>query len=267
MDPQKKKQGLSGAGIAAVVIGVLVVGGLVLALLAWGVMGLRGGPREGERITDQMGRLIEQAGSGERAPVDRIELESYSGGERGRAERVLQRVLNESIAIQNEYLAELQRIGWDRVLDPVRLDGDRDMTESNRILAGGREAATRLCREQESRLLAAAREAVQEAYPNAASRQEVLDGIEKGMREAAGPRQEICRMELAIIDEVAGMMGVLESDPGWTVDGEYFMFTGDDHVERFNRHLDAMQALVQQQDALRRENMDKAQQDLRKMGL
>ncbi len=250
-----------------------MVGGLgVLWFLAFGGL-LASAPQltapagTTERLTDQLTRVMEQSNSDSLEMVDELQVGTPTRDAKGQAEVFAAKTLNAMIAVQNEYIAEMQVIGWDKVLDADRLRADADLSESMRMMEQARGAANRLCREQRSRFEAAGRQAAEELDMTPREKQQLLESFLRGVESSAGDRDEICRLELAILDEFGGLLAVFGSDPGWVLKDGMFLFTEDRHVERFNHHFQNIQTMTEQQEALRKAAMSEGQAQLRKAGL
>lgn len=250
-----------------------MVGSLCLVwFLAFGGLLASGQPvslpgASGPKVSDQLDRVAEQATADTLVPIDEVQVGEASRDVVGQAKVFVSQVLNEMIAIQNEYMAEIQVIGWEKILDADRLSADADLSESLRMMNQARDAATRMCEQQTPRLEAAGKRIAAGLNLSEKEKQSILEGFLKGLREKAAEREEVCRLEIAILDEFGGVLGVFASDPGWTVENGQFLFTEDRHVERFNHHYQNITVMTEQQDALRKQAMAETQTKLREIGL
>lgn len=218
------------------------------------------------RLSEKMTTLIDQTTDNTLTRIEDIEAGPQRPGMKGQLSTFATAMFNEMIAIQNEYIAELTVIGWDTVLDPARLKADPDMTQSAQMLTQARDAATRLCAQQERRLEAKARQVVSELTLRESDRKTLFQSFMRGMEEKAPVRAEICRLEVAIIDEVGEVLFVLAGDPNWVHEDGMFLFSDDQNVETFNTHWGAIQTMSAKQKALQKDAMTEAQQGLRAAG-
>lgn len=249
--------------------------GAFAVFLLFASAGVSAGGQEGSgsggeerRIADDTDQLIEEI-TGEDAgigPVSKIEESNFSDDQKGQLRLFATRVLNSQIEMRNAYMAELQRAGWDTILDPKRLAADASMEQSNRIVDEARSAAARLCREMRPRSEATARVVAAELNLPESTKRELLAGFLQATEEMAPTSDELCRLELAILEEIAGAVSVFGRDPDWQLDGEQYVFSEDRYVDEFNAHIQQFQALSETQTALQREVMTKASAQIRKAG-
>lgn len=77
---------------------------------------------EGQRISDQLARVMEQPSGDVPAPMAMITLDTPGTGERGRLEQLAVRLCNETIVIQNEYVERFN--GHMNTLDALIIQQD-----------------------------------------------------------------------------------------------------------------------------------------------
>ncbi|WP_367873725.1 hypothetical protein [Luteolibacter sp. Populi] len=148
-----------------------------------------------------------------------------------KARHLMQTVVNDSIALQNEYIAALEKEGLLRLLLAERLAGDKDFSESRKIVAALRDTA----KAYRERSLAVAKSVPQrlEKYDmSAGDKRDYLRGYENG-----GTRrvEETWKFELAIIEHMSRAIDHLEATRSdWNLENEMIVFTQDKDLETYN---------------------------------
>jgi cell division septum initiation protein DivIVA len=223
----------------------------------------------GNEMADRMDQLIEEttgddAGFG---PVASLEEQGYSDDELGQAKLFATRVLNEHIAMRNEYMAELQSIGWASILDANRLKADAGLEQSNRMLEQARLAAVAMCEDMRPRSIANARSVAAQLKLSERQKKALVEGFILGLDRNVATTETLCRMELSILDEVAAIVSIFARDTAWEAQDGNYLFSDDRYVQEFNGRLQNVELLTKTQTDLQRKSMTQAAERMRRLDL
>lgn len=192
-------------------------------------------------------------------PVDRI---PKARGAVGEAERFMKESMDRMRSLRNDYLLELDAIGWNSILDPSRLKADKTLTESELIIKQAKAVLTRnKKRFRES--LEIYRDNISALSVRESSKRNMRSGFDRGMEKAKASIDVMYLLEAKVIDEVENMITLLSAKKGaWAVEGENIMFYNDSDLERFNSYHASIQSIIQQQEEITRRETQAVKQNL-----
>lgn len=168
--------------------------------------------------------------------------------------------MNRVVALRNEYVAALKGAGVETLLEPRRLDRDRDMAEGRRILAAARVAAQSM-RAKLLALLAELPARVEETAMEDGLKQATIASIRSELPARTQQYEGQFALELKAYDEFASILDLLER-AAWEFDGERIVFAGDADAEAYNAALDRIDAIVAEQEAFQRRALDATRRSL-----
>ena len=144
---------------------------------------------------------------------------------------LMQTLVNDSIAIQNDYIAAMEKEGLMRLLLAERLDADKDFSESRKIVAALRKTAETY----RDKSLAVANSVPQRLEKYDMSPGDKRDYLRGYQRSGSRTVQETWKYELAIIGHMGRAIDHLEATRSdWTVENELISFTEDKDLETYN---------------------------------
>ena len=191
----------------------------------------------------------EEDENGRMAP---IEIESSAAsGEFATMEASLNEYLNQVIANGNDYLTELDAIGYESLLDGNRIKKDADLAESRFIVE--RAAAIVDKYEQLNEQTAfdfRDRFAEQEISP--ASKQSFRESFDEKLAPSLDRARQIWDLErqaLAKVDEMVHFLAMSQSS--WAMEGDQYVFDTDKNLAIFNQIFAEIDETTAQQDELR----------------
>jgi hypothetical protein len=185
-----------------------------------------------------------------------------AGDDAGILRDYLTSVLNQSIALRNDYLAEITATGWDKALDPDRLRADKDLSQSLAMVAKAKAIVAKF-RGRTHALMGDLRNQIMALKVDEAQKQSVLKGFDESTAKSAGSVDAQWDMEARIVDEVGGIFELLRDRQGqWQVNGREVLFRNQADLAAFNAHLAAVQEISRQEEQLRSQKMAKATSDL-----
>lgn len=193
-------------------------------------------------------------------------MQAPAGGATGPAAevaRVVRDMINEMSGVQNVYVRRIAEIGLERLLDPVRLDGDRGMAEGRRMIAEARAAAD-TAKADSLGVLDAFPDRIRAAALGDRDRAEMLKGAERSLPTARERIERQFDLELAAYREMSSLLDLLA-----TVDWEYaddrMVFADDAHVDAYNGLLAKLDAIVAEQSRSQSEQIEEARGKLQQL--
>jgi hypothetical protein len=253
--------------------GVRGVGGafLVIWLVAFFGIAPANAPTQSKvgepALSGKIAEMREAVREGRLVSVAPVEQRVGGKSERELAVEFNNRVLNAIMDQRNGYLAEIKAIGWETILDADRLYADNGMVETAQMLAQAEDAAIRSCESYREKSEASARRVAAEIGASAAMQKELLEGFMAGMERGAPVAEEICRIEMALLQEFEGAMLILQNDRDWVVENGSIMFMSAASLENFNGHLTRIQAMTAEQAKLQDDSLKRGQELLERAGM
>jgi hypothetical protein len=183
------------------------------------------------------------------------------------ARHIVQSVMNDSIAIQNEYVAALEKEGLMRLLLPERLDADKDFSESRKIVAALRETAERY-RVKSLAVAKSVPERLEKYDLSAAEKRDFLKGYGNKNTSAPNIAEQNWKLELSIIDHMERAIDHLEATRSdWILENGAVAFLHDKDIETYNAILADMDTAAAEQTKLQeaaKENFKEKSETLKK---
>lgn len=204
--------------------------------------------------------VSEQTRDDPAARIDPFDIGPVAEDEAGRMHQVMRQYLNAAFQVRNDYLAELEAMGWSGILDADRLKADAGMVESKRLVAEARAAMARA----ETGSVAALKSipGLIEAAPiTAANKREMLKGYEGSLAKGLADIRGAYALESETLDQFAGMVELLERVE-WDVDQSQIVFVHDVDVETYNAHFHRITALTEEIAARQKQGLEQARDKL-----
>ena len=196
---------------------------------------------------------------------ERVDTTPKARGELGEMERHLKTCLNQAAAEQNEYLLELEAIGWGRILDPERVKQDKALIESTVILKQAKgivkkhRAKVYVLREETRKEIG--RLNVSESF-----KREMLGSFDKAMDKSKRQLDAHWDLEEKILTTFESIVAFLSARVGaWVVSEGQIHFYREEDTNRYNAFLASVQDAVRQQEAIRKQMAEAADDCLNKM--
>ena len=185
-----------------------------------------------------------------------------SSGRSGQIDKFLRESINQMVALRNQYQAELYNIGWDRLLDPGRIALDTRLVKSKAKIRQAKEIVDKY-EKQVNALLDNMRNDINKLNLSANEKAKARDAFERGTQESSQTRNQIWQLERAIVWKCGEMIEYLYSDYGyWSVSDGQMIFSNNEKAAAYNRHLEAIEKLVAQEEQLRRYGAQKVEASL-----
>lgn len=235
---------------------------IFICMIASGLIGYSQQKQEAKHalseIQDQYSALIESSTDSQGLPkrIEKpINTTPKARGEFGEMERFMKEFMDQMASQRNDYLLELEAIGWNSILDANRIKADKTFVESKVTIQKAKEVVKKY-KEQTSTLLSNAKENIRSLNISETSKREMLSGFDKGMEKAKKNIDAMWSLEGQTINEFENIMNLLSARKGaWVVEGEQILFYNDSDLDRFNSYIASIQNIVNQQEEIQRQSV------------
>lgn len=196
--------------------------------------------------------------------------DSGKGGsaELDKMRRLMQAFYQDLAAFQNEYLQELDRARINVLLDPQRVAGDTDFSESYAILAKVRRTVKEFRKRNEDMLTDFPLKLKAASFSPSITANAVKE-YEVGMAESLPVMKENWDIEEKSVDLMSSLIEHFDARRGhWVVEGGKFLFEETADLERFNSLLAEINVGVQRQAEIKeraQKKTSKALDDMKSM--
>lgn len=234
---------------------------IFLSLIAGGILSAakhkQGAVEALTSIQQEMGRIANTSVDAAGVPmqIDRISSTApKASGEFGELERFMKEYFDSLVVLRNEYLLELNAIGWPSLLDSRRLAKDTTLSESKVMLERAKLIAAKYEKKNHD-FLEGMKTRIKDTNVSDSTKQEMLAGFERGMKQ--GGRQkldEMWKLEKQAIAQFDHIFLLLSARKNWVVQGDQILFNKEEDLTRYNSYLAAINQLVERQRQLEKDN-------------
>jgi len=209
-------------------------------------------------IKDQYSKILESSTDSRGLPKcieTPIKTTPKAHGEFGEIERFIKEFMAQMVSLRNDYLLELEAIGWNSILDPNRIKEDKTFVESRVIIQKARGIVKKYT-DKTTNLLNDAKNKIRSLNISESSKRSMLSGFDRGMKEAKENIDAMWSLEAKTIDEFENIITFLAARKGaWFVKGEQILFYNDSDLERFNFYIASIQNIMKQQEQIQRQSI------------
>ena len=193
-----------------------------------------------------------------------VDTKPKSRGEYGEIERYMKEIMDQMVSQRNNYINELNSIGWNSILDASRIENDKSLIESKALIRKAR-ALVKKYSEKTQVLLKDAKNNIHSLDVSESVKQNMIIGFNEGMDIAAADIEKTWDLEGQAIDEFAGIINLLAATTSdWVVQGGQILFVSEANLRKFNGHILTIQDIVQQQLNIQSKNQSEVN---RRLGL
>lgn len=159
--------------------------------------------------------------------------------------------------LRNDYLLELQAIGWERFLDPRRLANDLRLAESVTMMSQAKAIVEKYQAKSEA-MVGEGRSRIAQLAISEGARRSMLAGYETGVKESAANNTLTWELERQVLREMESLIVMLGmTRKNWAVQDEQILFQRDADLARFNGHLERVNEIVQRQQEIIQGQVDR----------
>lgn len=182
----------------------------------------------------------------------RLDTERKARGKFGEVEGWWRDYMAQAISQRNDYLRELDRIGWARILDPERIARDTTLVESRMMIQRAKEIVEKYER-MTGTLLANTRQRMQGLATSTSLRQELTSGFDRGMEEAQIER--LWALEKEVLSESESIFDLLSRRPRqWVISDGRILFYDKNDLRRFHSCIISIQDFASEQQEIQHRN-------------
>lgn len=193
------------------------------------------------------------------------EFKSKGDSEPARMGAVLQRIFYRTTEHRKQYESEFNALKWDTILDPMRLGGDKDFSESFSIISKAKTIISRYQATTDS-LFLAMRSEIEGADLDAQAKRGMLAGFDKSEPQGKADANQLWSIEMEIVNTVETMLADLRRNrSAWTVKDKQIIFTSQSSLDSYRANLDLINRLSKKQDMLRQNSLKRSSDKLNQL--
>jgi hypothetical protein len=177
-------------------------------------------------IQQELGRVASAStdSSGLPTRIERTPSEiPKAKGEFGEMERFVKEFLDRVVAQRNDYLLELDAIGWNSILDAKRIRNDTTLSESKMMIERAKIIADKY-EKKTSELMNGTRAHINALNMSESNKREMLAGFERGMSKSGKVIDEQWKLEKQVLLQVENIILLLAAKKNWMVQGDQIFF-------------------------------------------
>lgn len=259
-----RKRGAQVAGLSFLAI--------FISMVASSLIGYSQQKHEAKEVVSEIQRqyseLIESSTDAQGLPrriENPINTTLKSSGELGELERFMKEFIDQLASQRNDYLLEIEAIGWNGILDANRIKNDKTFVESKVIIQKAKEVVAKYTKKTEE-LLENARNKINTLNISESSKRNMLSGFDRGIEKAKANIDVMWALEAKVINEFENIITLLSANKdAWVVDGEQILFYNNSDLERFNSYIASIEYIVQQQEQVQRQSVQTVNQNFDRM--
>lgn len=175
-------------------------------------------------------------------------------------ERFVKEFIDRFVAQRNDYLPELEAIGWNSILDAQRVKNDTTLSESKVMIARAKAIIDKY-ENKTADLMQGTKAHINSLNMSESTKREMLAGFDRGMSKAGKQIDEQWKLEKQVVVQFENVFLLLAASKKWVVEGEQILFYTDDDLARFNSYIGTIQNLTQQQEQLQKKSYAEVNQN------
>ena len=184
-------------------------------------------------IQQEFGRVVSAStdSSGLPTRIERSPSESPKAkGEFGEMERFVKEFIDRFVAQRNDYLLELDAIGWSSILDAKRIRNDTTLSESKAMLERAKAIADKY-EKKTADLMNGTRAYINALNISESNKREMLAGFARGISKSSKKIDEQWKLEKQVLLQFENVILLLAARKNWVVQGEQILFNRDKRGE------------------------------------
>ena len=256
-----KRRGWGFSGLSLVLILALATVGTLINFKA------RENREQMARMNAGMRKEMEAIASAvkEGKPTAKIDTTPAAQGDIGEMERFGRAFMSRMAEQRNDYLRQLDAIGWDKILDPQRIAGDKSLTQSKAMVSKARPIVAAY-KEKALATMEGARADIDKLQVSEDAKAGFRKGFERSLENSRGRLTEQLDLEGRIVEEVGKLFDLLSAKTGtWSVRNGKLVFADQATLSGFNGHIAEIQKMAARQEALQKQAVDSTRAKLENM--
>ena len=196
---------------------------------------------------------------------EEIQTSPKSKGVIGEMERFIKVFMDRSFSLRNDYLLELNAIGWNKILDSTRLKNDTTFTESKFIMNKGKEIVEKY-KALTNSLFEDAFAEIDSLEIDEDFKQEMKDGFKRGLEPTKIMINRNWFLEEKCLSEIEKIIDLLSTRKDvWAIENSQIIFYNENDLKEFNAHIYNIQEIVKEQQLIQQQSIDQAKESLKLM--
>ena len=196
---------------------------------------------------------------------EEIQTSPKSKGVFGEMERFVKIFMDRSVSLRNDYLLELNAVGWDKVLDPTRLKNDRTFVESKFTINKAKEIVEKY-KILTNSLFEDAYAEIDRLEMDEEFKQEMKDGFKRGMEPTKVTIDRNWFLEEKCVLEIEKIIDLLSTrKDSWVIESSQFLFYNENDLKEFNAHIYNIQDIFKEQQLTQQQSVDQVKESLKLM--
>lgn len=196
---------------------------------------------------------------------EKLDITPKTTGEFGEIERFTKIFMNKMASQRNDYLLELDAIGWEKILDAERVKQDKTLIESKIMIQKAKDIVSKY-RDKTYALLENVRRDISNLDISENLRREMVSGFDHGMTKSRSEIDALWELEAKTISEFENIFVLLSARNGtWIVQNGQILFARDSDLNTFNSHVVAIQELASKQEAIQKRNIESVNNNLSRL--
>lgn len=195
-----------------------------------------------------------------------LETTLAAKGELGEMERFIKRfiktLMNQIVSLRNDYLLEINAIGWEKILDPSRLNEDSTLIESKTMIQKAKDILEKY-RAKHHALLKGLRKDINNLNISESAKKQATNGFDASMTESGTKIDASWDLEEKTLKEFENIITLLSAKKEvWVIQNNQILFANDDDLNAFNSYIASIQDLANKAEILQKQNVQKINNDL-----
>ena len=183
----------------------------------------------------------------------KVEEKSTSSGPAAKIEVYIKSLLNKAISLKNDYLLEMDAIGWDSILDPKRLSEDKTLIKSKVMIESAREIVEKY-RAKHYDLLNEMRSNLTKLDINDSIKREVIKGFDKSLPDSKTLIKHSWEYEEMLVKEYGNVLNLLSAKSGtWLIENNKIMFSAQEDLDTYNSYILTLESIAEKQQKFHNE--------------
>lgn len=211
----------------------------------------------------EIGRALETLNQEGTESVADISAVPTASGDAGKMERLTKQIINRSLGQTRAYEAELEAIGWSGILDGQRIEKDKDLRGSMRILHDAHILVEKY-RSKTDEMIDQNRRDIESSDMGLVMKRNLLNGYDRELKNGRENALKVWALEEQIISQVDSMFNFLSENRGeWEIENGQIVFYRQDVLDSYNTYFSRISELTNAQKEIQNSVLQRAQNSLR----
>lgn len=194
-----------------------------------------------------------------------VDVAPTTKGDLGEMERFMKTFMNKIASQRNDYLLELDAVGWTKILEPERVRQDNGLIESKFIIQRAKNIVAKYKISMHT-ILNNARKDINTLNVSEEHRASVLRGFDNSMAKTGGSLDTLWDLEAETISEFENIITLLSERNGeWAIKDGQILFKSPEDLNTFNSYLAAIKDLAGKESMFQKQGLDSMNDKFNKM--